>query len=53
MIGQCDQIWQKLKVFGYFWKGYLLFGKILNLLWQIFHANGLIYIVLNGQILKT
>ena len=29
-----------LKVFGHFLNKYLLFGKIVNLLWQIFYAFG-------------
>ena len=30
-----------------------LFGKSLNLLWQIFYAIGQIYIPINGQILQN
>ena len=41
-----------LKDFGLFLSNYLVFGKIVNLLWQIFHTYGQIFIVLNGQILK-
>ena len=40
------------KSFGHFLSNYLVFGKIVNLLWQIFYTFGQIFIVLNGQILK-
>ena len=32
---------------------YLVFGRILNALWQKFYAIGEIFIVENGQILKS
>ena len=38
------------KWFGNFLSNYLLFGKIVNLLWQIFYTFGLICIVINGRI---
>ena len=40
------RLWQFCMVF-------LVFGKILNLLWKKFHAIGQIFIVVNGQILKS
>ena len=48
---QCDQIWRKsttLAIFDFFF----LFGKMMSLLWQICDIIGLIFIVVNGQILK-
>ena len=54
---QCDQIWRNFatyakfkKVFGHFLSHYLIFGEIVNLLWQIFYYFGQILIVLNGHI---
>ena len=41
-----------LQVFGKFLTVYFLFGKIVNLLWQICYTSGLIFIVANGPILK-
>ena len=59
MQTQCDQTWRNFtalakfkKVFWQLLKLYLLFGKTLNLLWQIFYAIGQIYIPINGKILK-
>ena len=55
---QCDQILRFchlgmiLKVFSLFLSNYLVFGKIVKLLWQILHTFGQIFICLNGQILK-
>ena len=43
---------KNLKVFGHFKKLYLVFGNLLNLLWQIFYATGQIFIVVNGQKMK-
>ena len=40
------------KDFGLLLSNYLVFGKIVNLLRQIFHTFGQIFIVLNGQLLK-
>ena len=53
-VSQCDQIFMQnfKKVFGLFFSNYLVFIKILNLLWQIFHTFGQIFFALNGQILK-
>ena len=54
----CDQIWRNfatqtvLKVFVHFLSDCLIFGKILNLLWQIFNTYGQIFIDLNGPKLK-
>ena len=56
---QCDQIWRNfatgkiLQVFGSFLTVYLLFGKILSIIWQICEIIGLIFIAANGQILKN
>ena len=41
-----------LKRFWPFLCCYTVFGKIVNLLWQIFHTVGRIFIVLSGQIFK-
>ena len=38
--------------FGTFKIVYLVFGKILNLLWQIAYAIGQMFININGQTLK-
>ena len=43
---------KKINFFGHFLSNYLVFGKIVNLLWQIFYTFGQIFIVLNGQIFK-
>ena len=55
-----DQIWRKfatfakfLKVFGNFQNLHLASDMRWNLLWQIFYANGRIFIGLSGQILKN
>ena len=42
-----------LESFGHFLSNYLVFGKIVNLLWQLFYTFGQIFIVQNGQILKN
>ena len=42
----CDQIWRnftilaKLKKIGNLWRVYLVFGKIVSLLWQTFRQIG-------------
>ena len=41
------------KVLGNFGGIYLLFGKILDLLWQVLFVIGQIYVHLNGQMLKN
>ena len=48
-------IWQNFANMAKFYKFmtfYFLFGKIVNLLWQICYITGLIFIVASGQILK-
>ena len=40
-----------LQVFVKFLMVYFLFGKTVNLLWEIYFTSGLIFIVKNGQIL--
>ena len=42
-----------LQVFVKFWTVYFLFGKMFTLLWQIWYFIALIFIVVNGQILKN
>ena len=44
---------KKLKAFGKFLKVYILFGKMLSLLWQICYIIGLIFIVVVDQILNN
>ena len=46
------QLGKILKIFGNFMKVYLVFGKLLNLLWKNQCAFGPIYVVVNGQILS-
>ena len=41
----------KFHHFGNFTKVYLVFGKIVNLLWQLFYTNGQIFIVVKGLML--
>ena len=41
----------KFSHFGNFLKVYLIFGKIVNLVWQLFYAIGQKVIVVTGQIL--
>ena len=41
-----------LKGFVLFLTNYLVFVKIVNLLWQIFHTYGQIFFILTNQILK-
>ena len=60
-IVQCDQIWQSYASLAeslqywaiFFGGGYLLFGKILELLWQILYPIGQISVQVNGQMLKN
>ena len=49
-FGEILTLLQDFKVSGHFLRIYLEFGKMLNLLWQIFHANGQIFNASNGQI---
>ena len=53
---QCDQIWRNfrhlgkiLKVFGHFLINYLVFGKTVKLLWQIFFTFGQSLIVIKAK----
>ena len=54
---QCDQIWQNFDTLAKISKTlailtiYLVFCKILNLLWQLFYAIGRNFIVKNGPML--
>ena len=41
------------KVLGNFSTVHLLFGKILNLLWQILYTFGQFFFAVNGQMLKN
>ena len=53
---QCDQIWKIfviLNVFGNCLTIYLIFGKMLNFLWNFFNAIWHIFIVNNGQYVKN
>ena len=43
---------KKIKDYGNLSRVYLVFSKMLSLLWQICNCVGLIFIVGNGQILK-
>ena len=43
---------KNVKVFGNFSKVYLVFGKLLKLLWQNLNGIGQIFIVVSGQIFK-
>ena len=54
---QSDHIWRIFatkakfsKVFGHLFNNYLLSGKIVSLLWEIFCTFGQSFILLNGQI---
>ena len=48
---ECDQIWRNFATLAKLYKSlaYFLFGKMLNLLWQICDIIGLIFIVANGH----
>ena len=55
---QCDQIWPKfrhggtiLKVLDKFLTVYLVFGKMLLLLWQRCYAIGQVFVVVDSYIL--
>ena len=43
----------RLQVFGKFSTVYFLFGRMMDLLWQIWNIVWLIFIVANGQISKN
>ena len=51
-FGEISALWQNLQSLGQLSGVYLLFGKILNLLWQILYTFGQIFIDVNGQMLK-
>ena len=44
---------ETLKVFGNILRGYLVFGIIMSILWQIWSAIGQIFISVNGDRLKN
>ena len=44
---------KNLEIFGSILKVYLLFGKVVNPLWDNMYSLGQIFIVVNGQILKN
>ena len=46
------QFSKNLEIFGNIWNVYLIFGKVLNPLWDFLYAFGQNFIVVNGQILK-
>ena len=48
---EISPLWQHLQSLRRFKKAYLVFGKIMSLLWQLFYALRQIYIVANSQIL--
>ena len=48
--GHFKPFWQNFKVFGKTLVVYLIFDKMLNLLWQILYPIGQIFIHVNGQI---
>ena len=54
---QCDPIWQNfaqnLKSLCQFLRVYLVFGKNCYLLWQILLTVEQLFMVVNGQIMKT
>ena len=52
-IGEISPLWQNIQSLGHFSRVYLLFGKILSLLYQILHTFGPVIIEVNGQMLKN
>ena len=53
---QCDQIWRIIATLQNLYRFcgvYLLFGKILELLWQILYGIGKFFIHVNGRMLKN
>ena len=52
-FGDISPFWQKFTSLWQILMVYFLFGKMLNLLWQICDIIGLIFIVAHGQILKN
>ena len=51
-FGEILPLWNFLRVLDNFLLSNGAFGKILNILWQIFHAIGKINIFDNGQLLN-
>ena len=49
-FGEILPLWQNLKNP---WTVYLVYGKILSLLWQFLYAVGQIFIAVNGQMMKN
>ena len=52
-FGIISPLWQNFKSLRHFLRVYLVFGTILNLLWQIFYAIGQIFTVVNGKIFNV
>ena len=50
LVVKFRQIGKTLLVFGNFSTVYFLFGKMMDLFWQIWNIIWLIFIVANGQI---
>ena len=48
-FGEISPLGQTLKSLKQYIRVYLVFGRILNLIWQKFHAIGLNFVFLNGQ----
>ena len=51
-LAKSRHFWKNFKVFGHFKKFCIGFGKLLNLLWQMFYAIGQIFIAVNCQRMK-
>ena len=51
-LAKFRQFSKKLQIFGKIWKVYLIFGKVVNPLWDFLYAFGQNFIVVNGQILE-
>ena len=52
-FGEISPKWQYFKSLGNCLRVFLIFGKMLNLLWKFWYAFGHIFIVTNGQIWKN
>ena len=52
-LGEILPLWIFFSLWQLLVFGYLVFGKILNLLWQIFRAFGQIFMAVNGQTLNS
>ena len=48
-FSESSPFWQNLQSLGQFLRVYLLFGNILDRLWQILYANGQVFIDVNSQ----